>query len=351
MRRLFVFCLACLSATAGAAGETNWGTWAKEARKQHPLAGSVYSPKHGGLATLPSGMTAALLLLTGKQGGMVLVGEVHDNPIHHKLQAWLIELNAKTWRDRRPGIVFEQIRVDQQPALDQFKALAEAGSGTAYDLFRLLEWDKSGWPSAQIYEPLFEAVLASKLPIYAGDPPQGWVRSVARGGLSSVPPRERSRLRLDDPIPAPLIDALRKELAGSHCGVLAAEAIEGMIAAQRYRDAHLADALLSAEGRYHDAPREEGTFLRGLIPPPQTAILIAGNGHIRTDRGVPWYLRLRRPTMNVTTHMLIEVEEGKTDPESYVPRDPEGKPAADLLIFTPRAEREDPCEAMRKSKR
>ena len=45
--------------------------------------------------------------------------------------------------------------------------------------------------------------------------------------------------------------------------------------------------------------------------------------------------------------MLIEVEDGKTDPEAYVPRDPDGKPAADYIIFTPRAERDDPCVKMR----
>ena len=160
-------------------------------------------------------------------------------------------------------------------------------------------------------------------------------------------------------MPAPLLDALRKELAGSHCGLLPEEAIEGMAAAQRYRDAHLADALLSAAERYHEAAVERyrdppspglDPFLWGVIP-QLPAILIAGNGHVRKDRGVPWYLRLRAPTVWAMIFLFVEVEEGKTDPKLYVPRDPEGKPAADLLIFTPRTERGDPCEAMRKNKR
>jgi len=45
--------------------------------------------------------------------------------------------------------------------------------------------------------------------------------------------------------------------------------------------------------------------------------------------------------------MMVEVEEGKSDPATYLPRDPDGKPAADMLIFTPRHERPDPCAKMR----
>jgi len=367
MRWVAITCLLCLGLTAGAASERDWGKWAEEVRKQHPLAGTFYvassdiwgsdrrlypiSAKFQGFLWFP--------MVLGKRGGFLLFGEVHDNPVHHQLRAWLINLHAKPRREWRPGVVFEQIRADQKVALDRFKALAETGSGAADDLFQLLEWDKSGWPRAQIYKPLFEVVLAAKLPIYAGDPPRGAVRAIARGGLSALPPEERARLRLDEPMPAPLLDSLRKELADGHCGLLTAEAVENMAAAQRYRDAHLADALLSAAERYHQAAvaRGEDPFMWALIP-HQPAILVAGNGHLRKDRGVPWHLRLRAPSevaatflAAATTFLLVEVVEGKTDPELYMPRDPAGKPAADLLIFTPRAERADPCEAMRKMKR
>ena len=50
----------------------------------------------------------------------------------------------------------------------------------------------------------------------------------------------------------------------------------------------------------------------------------------------------------MTGVLLVEVEDGRTDPADYVPRDPDGRPAADLMIFTPRAERGDPCESLRK---
>jgi uncharacterized iron-regulated protein len=373
MRSVMVACLLCLGVAAGSASEPNWGTWAAEASKVHPLAGSFYSPRLGeeeiarvkkearegkrfirrafreavrfnsGLQEDKTGEgwlyrprpsdSSARLVFVGGTLPILLLGEVHDNPMHHQLRAWLIAKPECTFgcKPASEAVVFEQIRADQQPALDQFKALAEAGGGSADDLFRLLEWDKSGWPAATIYKPLFEAVVAAKIPIFAGNLPRDRIRAVARGG--PVPPEDRARLKLDSQMPAALAEALDRELADSHCGVMPPKAISGLAAAQRYRDAYLADALLTAQKRH------------GF------AILIAGNGHVRSDRGVPWYIRERAPWTVVTSVAILEVEEGKTDPEAYVPRDPAGKPAADLIIFTPRAERGDPCEAMRKMKR
>jgi uncharacterized iron-regulated protein len=306
------------------AGASDWDAWVKSVGGGHALAGKVFAVGADGLTELHSDGTPPAL-----PQGLVLLGEVHDNPHHHRVRAWLI---ADAARSRplgaRPALVFEQIDADQQPALDEFQArpAASDASGAADDLLRLLKWETSGWPPAAIYKPLFEAAIAGGLPIRAGSPPRERVRAVARGGLAPVEPAERARLRLDATLPEPLAEALNRDLVDSHCGALPPQAIGGMATAQRYRDAYLADALIGAAARLG------------------SAILIAGNGHVRSDRGVPWHIRERAPATPVTSVLLIEVEEGKTDPAEYVPRDPQGRPAADLMIFTPRAERADPCE-------
>jgi hypothetical protein len=46
--------------------------------------------------------------------------------------------------------------------------------------------------------------------------------------------------------------------------------------------------------------------------------------------------------------IFVEVDEAKTDASAYMPRGPDGEAAADYLVFTPRAERGDPCEKLRK---
>ena len=105
-----------------------------------------------------------------------------------------------------------------------------------------------------------------------------------------------------------------------------------MSLAQRYVDAHMADVLVKA-AEMHGA-----------------AFLLAGNGHVRTDRGVPWYLRQLAPSRKVVSVMLLEVEDGKLDGAAG-PRTPDGAWAADYVLFTPRHARLDPCEAMRQGKR
>jgi uncharacterized iron-regulated protein len=103
-----------------------------------------------------------------------------------------------------------------------------------------------------------------------------------------------------------------------------------MEAAQHYRDAHLADVVLSS------------------LPRHGTAILLTGNGHVRTDRAVPFYLRRRAPELASVSVVLAEVEEGRLEPAQYVLLDPEGRPAVDYVWLTPRTDRPDPCASLRR---
>ncbi len=101
-----------------------------------------------------------------------------------------------------------------------------------------------------------------------------------------------------------------------------------MAEAQRYRDAHYA-AVIDAAAETHKS---------GVV-------LLAGNGHVRRDRGVPYYLAMRGKQAFAVA--LVEVEDGKTNPDAYIERGPDGSPIYDAILFTTRAERKDPCEEMR----
>ena len=175
------------------------------------------------------------------------------------------------------------------------------------------------------------AVLDARVPIDAGNIPRKDVMKAAREGAASTEPALAARLALDKPLGEKLNQALLAEIQEAHCNAMPKEALSGMAFAQRLRDASIADAALKAA--------EKGG----------SAIVIAGNGHVRRDRGVPWYLRERAPTKAIIAVLLIEVGETETDPERYVPRDPDGRPAADFVLFTPEAKRGDPCDDMPKA--
>lgn len=264
------------------------------------------------------------------EADVVLLGEVHDNPGHHRRRAALLRelIQARGGLPARrssASLVMEQLRAEQRAGLDAFYA---GTTRTSAELFRLVEWENSGWPPQALYAPLIDAALELSLVIRAGDPSRALVRAVARQGLGAMAADEREALGLMAPLEPELAAALDAELADSHCGALPSSALAGMAAAQRLRDGNLARVVA------------DEAAARG------SAFLVAGNGHVRRDRGVPWYLMRRDPRLRIATVMLVEVAEGAEDAAPVLPRDPMGRLAADLVLLTARVTRPDPCAAM-----
>lgn len=260
-------------------------------------------------------------LAVWRAADFLLLGEIHDNAAHHSLRATLIAHARST--------AFEQIRADQLPALEAFAALPPLTRATA-DLVRLIDWDKSPWSKTSNYTPLFEAAVANKGPILAADPAREVIRATAKTGPEALAASERARLGLDTPLPDAQNAASLVEIEASHCGMIPKAAHPNMAFAQRYRDAHMADVLIKAATAHGGAT------------------LIAGNGHVRADRGVPWYLAQRAPDKKAIAILFVEVDDARADPATYVERDAAGRPNADYIVFTPRAARTgDPCDAMK----
>lgn len=290
----------------------------------HVLAYKVWSARENGLTTQFGDAFAKARFL--------LLGEVHDNPEHHQRQA--VGIMMATRRDLTRGAVpitrvaLEMLSEAQKPGLEAFAGQAPA-MRTHENFSRAVDWDKSGWPPFEIYAPIIKTALDNKLEIVAASPSRARAKAVGKDAKRALGEVATARLGLDQPLEAKLATALDGELVESHCGLLPPEALGGMAAMQRFRDAVMADSLLGQAN--------EG------------AILIAGNGHVRRDRGVPLYLERRgvKPD-DILAVMHVEVEDGKTDPALYVPRAPDGTAAADYVWFTPRQERPDPCEEMRR---
>jgi hypothetical protein len=107
-------------------------------------------------------------------------------------------------------------------------------------------------------------------------------------------------------------------------------AVPGMVRVQRSRDAVMAAALA-------DGMREYGK-----------AVLIAGAGHTRADHGVPVALAARAPGTKVLALAFIEVKTEQSDPAAYGELFDSPRLPFDAVWFTPRAEREDQCEALKR---
>lgn len=301
----------------------------------HPLVGRVHfsapraNPEDCRARDIFTNAAAVLI-----ERGVLIIGEVHDNARHHRFRAELIVQyrNSSATGPVRPSeipIVFEHLRADQAEALGKLQTKDSTPvAKTADEWLAALDWEKSGWPDKAMFKPLFDEVIAGRHPVYPAEPARGIVRDIARQGLQAVGGEEIKRLKLDKPLAEPLQNALLDELEASHCGLMPRSAFGKMAEAQRFRDAHYA-AVIEAAAETHQS---------GVV-------LLAGNGHVRRDRGVPYYLALRGKQAYAVG--LVEVEDGKTSPDDYVERGPDGRPIYDAILFTARAARKDPCEDMR----
>jgi uncharacterized iron-regulated protein len=306
----------------------------------HPLIGQVLKDEApivvapGDCERSPLQQLIAEVWQAVREGGVALLGEVHDNPEHHLVREDILwprwDTGAPTG-GLRPGAVFEHIRTDQKRAVDHFYQQASASRRlwTSADLLKELGWQDSGWPAAAMFEPLYAGALWAKMPILPGDAPRQLIKALGRGDQSGLSEAELALVKLGEAMPQPLIDALNEELADSHCGLMPASAFGSLNLTQRFRDAHLARALI-------DAAKGNGA-----------AFLMAGNGHVRADRAVPWFVERMEPSRRIVSVMLLEAREGETEAAGYLPRDPDGKVAADYVLFTPLTDRPDPCQQMR----
>ena len=327
----------CARPSAVAMRDVHW----QHQQQAHPLIGQVFKGDQPIAVSSDTCTRSPLQQLIVevwdiiRGGGIVLLGEVHDNPEHHAVRGdilWPRLDKVVPTHGLRPAAVFEHIRTNQQAGLDSFyRHVRNRRLWRASDLLRELDWKNTGWPAAEMFYPLFDAALRAKQPIYPGNAVRERMRLLVRG-QDQPTDEETARLKLAQALPQALLGTLASELEGSHCGALPATAIPTMSLAQRYTDAHLAEALVKA------AEKHGGAFL------------LAGNGHVRTDRGVPWYLRQLAPQRKVVAVMFLEVEEGKNDAAAYLTRAPDGVVSADYVMFTPRHERPDPCEKMRQGK-
>lgn len=307
--RVFVALIALAAAASPAAG----------LGEDHPLTGRVWDVA----AARFIATDAVISRLAGAR--FILLGERHDHPGHHLLQASLVRGVAAA--GRRPTIAFEMLGSDQATALAGY--LRDSPRNAA-GLGEAVGWSRSGWPPWPLYQPIADAALAAGLPLAAANLAAGTARAVARGDLGALEPALVRMHGLDRPAAPAMQAAMEAEMRDSHCGTLPEAALPPMVTAQRARDAVMAERLL---GEARDG-----------------AVLIAGAGHVRTDRGVPIYLAARAPGATVASLAFVEVASGRTAAQDYAERYGTGGLPFDYVWFTTPADDIDHCASFGRSR-
>lgn len=238
---------------------------------------------------------------------VLLLGEVHDNMAGHAARAALLRKRVEAgWR---PAIAMEQFDTDQQTALDA----AVRDCPDAECVVAKVAPAKSGWTWAY-YTPVIALAMEYKLPLRAANLSRGDASKIVKGGFADVLPAELIARYQLDALPASLLAAQETEVRDSHCGALPESMVSPMAKAQIARDVVMAETM-----RTHDA--------NGVV-------LIAGNGHVRKDIAVPFWLR---------RDGLVPHAVGFLEPTSDAA-------AFDAVERIPATERPDPCAGFKAPK-
>jgi uncharacterized iron-regulated protein len=255
-------------------------------------------------ATQPTSVDS--FIAAARNADIVVLGEIHDNPAHHANQAAIVAALQPA------ALVLEMIPQAEEDVVNELRA---KGAGRD-EIAAALDWGASGWPDFAFYAEILEAAPDAR--VFGAGQPAADVRRAMVEGAAGVFGPDAATYGLDKPLD-PADQAAREALqAEAHCGALPATLLPGMVEAQRFRDAGLADAALWARTMTGDGQ----------------VVVIAGSGHADKARGVPAALAIADPEVKVLA--LGQFEAPPSDPQDY-----------DAWLIAPAPQRDDPCASLR----
>ena len=137
--------------------------------------------------TVPGGasISEADVVARAARRSVVLLGEIHDNPDHHR---WQLQTLAALHAVRPDMVIgFEMFPRRVQKALDQWVA----GALSESQFLSASEWGTVWSTDASLYLPLFHFARMNRIPMVALNIDTSLRRAVAKKGLSGVPENER----------------------------------------------------------------------------------------------------------------------------------------------------------------
>jgi len=282
----------------------------------HQLAGKIWDVQQQ--AYIDQDMLVARIL----DSDYLLLGERHDNPVHHQHQSWAIKQLANN--GKQASVAFEMIDKEQGVRLAKQKVTS------AEQLINELNVSKTGWDYEHRYKTLFAEVIAAGYSIDSANLNRKQLMDIVMQGEGKLP-EAYQRLLDATPLSAEQLKDSQTEISQSHCGMLDDKTSSKMVLGQRLRDAIMADSLINSQ--------------------QPVKVLIAGAGHVRNDRAVPLYLNSNLQDQVKDTSILsigmIEVDADETDPAAYA--EPWGSKSLpfDIVWFTPQVDREDMCKQLK----
>ncbi|WP_395143465.1 ChaN family lipoprotein [Armatimonas sp.] len=194
------------------------------------------------------------------QANAIFVGEQHDDPETHKLEARLFaEVHKKV--GPKLALAMEMIERDGQAGLDDYLTgkIDEAAFAKAVTLWKTYPTD---------YRAMVEYAKTNKLAVFGSNAPAKFVRLVGQkglAGLESLAPAEKTLIAAA--ITAPMGDTYQRKffatmtgMGVSHGPAMDASRLRGIYEAQCLRDDTMAETIVRALDKGHVVYHVNGSF-------------------------------------------------------------------------------------------
>ncbi|MDP2986809.1 ChaN family lipoprotein [Hydrogenophaga sp.] len=226
---------------------------------------------------------------------VLMLGEQHDAPEHQALQRDVIQALAA--RGQLGALVMEMAEQGHQTT----GLPKDAGEARVREA---LNWtDQGGWPWP-VYSAVVMAAVRAGVPVLGGDLPRSQMTAAMANDA------------LESRIGSAVLQEQRQGIREGHCDLLPESQIAPMTRIQLARDDTMARIVAAAVEK---------------AGPGKTVVLVAGNGHVRRDLGVPLYLP------KTLAHRVVMAQAGAT----------KTAPPADAVWPTPAQPPRDHCAELR----
>lgn len=209
----------------------------------------------------------------------ILIGEEHDQPIHHQIETYLIEKLEE--KQQLTAVVLEMLSVDQQDKINQLQRHPTAL--LSQDIPVQLGWKQWDWNQ---YQELIIRRLSSTIPLIASNLTEAEIKTLYAGaqplqGKISTSAQIRQQLaqliQQHHPLPPAVLDKA--------------------VTVQQFRDRRMAEMLVKNTQNSADH-----------------TLLVAGNNHVRKDLGVPLHLQeFNNKNKTKTLSIMLKSQRSEAD--------------------------------------
>lgn len=235
---------------------------------------------------------------------LLLLGEQHDAPEHQALQRATVTQLAR--QGALAALVLEMVEQGR-------KTTGLPPDASEIRVREALDWrdasNSGAWPWT-VYGPVVMSAVRAGAPVIGGNLPRAQMRTAM------------ADTALDNSLPPMVLQRQRDAIRDGHCGLLPEAQIAPMTRIQIARDRAMAQTAMAA------------------LYDNRTVLLIAGNGHVQRDLGVPRHLPPGQAHRVVLSQARERVDTVRSEPGTEV--------SADRHWVTPPRPATDHCADLKK---